>query len=79
MNDLLKVFVAQTARELVYEHDEDVGGTMDTWKFRNGDIEALAALIIAECSKRVNQYITDCGEVGCLPERILEELFGVTK
>lgn len=77
MNDLLKVFVAQTARELVYEHDEEDGGTMDTWKFRNSDIEKLADLIVQECNKRANQYIHDCGEVGCLPERILEEHFGI--
>lgn len=39
--------------------------------------EKFAELIVQECNNRANQYISDCGEVASLPERILEEHFGV--
>lgn len=44
---------------------------------QNAMQEKFAELIIAECNKRVNQYIGDCNEVTSLPEYILEEHFGV--
>lgn len=39
MNERIKNLVKQTARELVYEHDDEIEGVMDVWKFQNKDIE----------------------------------------
>ena len=50
MNERIKELVEQTARELVYEHDDDIGGVMDVWKFQNKDIEKFAELIVRECA-----------------------------
>jgi len=58
MNERIKELVEQTARELVYEHDDDIGGVMDVWKFQNKDIEKFAELIVKECI----QYLTDEAE-----------------
>ena len=41
------------------------------------DYEKFVELIVEECNNRANQYIRDCGEVSCLPDRILEEHFGL--
>ena len=41
------------------------------------DFEKFVGLVVEECNNRANQYIRDCGEVSCLPDRILEEHFGL--
>lgn len=39
--------------------------------------EKLAELIVRECAKIVDQYISDCGEIGVLPDYVLNEPFGI--
>jgi hypothetical protein len=40
-------------------------------------IQKFAELIIKECQKSANQYISDCGEVNSLPETVFNKHFGV--
>lgn len=37
----------------------------------------FAELIVRECAKIVDQYISDCGEIGGLPDYVLNEPFGI--
>lgn len=37
----------------------------------------FAELIVRECAKIVDQYISDCGEIGVLPDYVLNEPFGI--
>jgi hypothetical protein len=39
--------------------------------------EKFAELIIRECQSRIELYIRECGEIGCLPEYVLNRHFGV--
>ena len=40
-------------------------------------LEKFAELIVKECAKIVDQYISDCGEIGILPDYVLNEPFGI--
>ena len=75
MNERIKNLVKQTARELVYEHDDDIGGVMDVWKFQDKDIEKFAELIVKECANVANTGI-DPAESHLPGDDILEH-FGV--
>lgn len=41
------------------------------------DKEKFAELLIQECQSRVEQYISDCGEIGSLPDSVIIEHFGL--
>ena len=41
------------------------------------DKEKFAKLIVLECQKAADKYISDCGEVASLPEYVFQEHFGV--
>ena len=40
-------------------------------------LQRFAELIVKECAKIVDQYISDCGEIGVLPDYVLNEPFGI--
>ena len=39
--------------------------------------QEFAELIIQECQSRIEQYVHECGQIGCLPEYVLNRHFGV--
>lgn len=63
--------------QLVGQAISEVPFPMDFNKEHAVFAEKFAELIVQECNNRANQYISDCGEVASLPDRILEEHFGV--
>ena len=63
--------------QLVGQAISEVPFPMDFNKEHAVFAEKFAELIVRECNNRANQYISDCGEVASLPDRILEEHFGV--
>ena len=47
----------------------------NTSYFQGSVAGRLVELVIQESNRRVNQYISDCGEVSSVPEYILEDHF----
>lgn len=78
MNNRIKELAYQAsadADEATDALNDSTGNWSHTWNEMYD--QKFAELIIAECNKCVNKYISECGEVSCLPENILEEHFGV--
>lgn len=48
-----------------------------TTEQRRAEVEKFAKLIVQECQKVADKYISDCGEVASLPEYVFHEHFGV--
>ena len=42
-------------------------------------MEKFAELIVRECQYRVERYISDCGEISSLPDKVIIEHFGLDK
>jgi hypothetical protein len=69
MNERIKELAEQAIIYIEPNSDHD-----GTWAF---DKEKFAELIVRECQSRVEQYIKDCGEIGCLPDTVIKKHFGV--
>ena len=72
MNERLKELAVQAG----YYQEQDVDGSRFDAMPRQC-FEKFAELIVKECAKIVDQYISDCGEIGVLPDYVLNEPFGI--
>jgi coenzyme F420-reducing hydrogenase delta subunit len=70
MNERIKNFYDQVG--LDFENFQRVTVT-------KGDMEKFAELIIRECQHRVEQYISECGEVASMPKSVILKHFGVAE
>ena len=71
MNERIKELLRQATLVETYTATD---GTIHEGK--QVDIEKFAELIVLECQSRVGQYISDCGEIGSLPDTVIKKHFG---
>lgn len=58
---------------------EEYWANPNTDRLLPAQLNKFAELIVRECQSRVEQYIKDCGEIGCLPDTVIKEHFGVNE
>jgi hypothetical protein len=68
---------AKLGPALLLHHWGNVDALTDCEQGELKQIEKFAELIVKECAKIVDQYISDCGEIGILPDYVLNEPFGI--
>ena len=75
--DTILYFTFTTIDTMINERIEELAEQAGVEMCRCGCDAKFAELIIRECQSRIELYIRECGEIGCLPEYVLNRHFGV--
>jgi hypothetical protein len=71
MNERIRSLMEQASSNACYDEPGQLC-------LMNVEIERFAELIVLECQSRVQQFIDECVEIGCLPKTVLIDHFGAS-